>query len=268
MRLESTSRSPMCARWGRPVALGIAALVLLIAFSVLAAVYGGAAARGEVGYDFGLYQRIASYWTNTGDAYFPRQFDRAYTNAGEVNLYPPLALYLFVPFLWLPAILWWVVPMAIVAWSIWYWRPAAWSWPLLAAIAAGIPFAAGIVYGNSSLWAVAALSLALRWPAAAWLLAWKPPLLLFALPFAVHRAWWIAAFPVLAASLPFGTLWLDWLRALQLYRGETALYAASGWILLVAPFVIRAAATRAIPRAQPGTVDDVPPDAVRTKVAA
>ena len=35
-----------------------------------------------------------------------------------------VALWLFVPFTVLPAVLWWAIPIAVTAWAIWRLRPA------------------------------------------------------------------------------------------------------------------------------------------------
>ena len=43
--------------------------------------------------------------------------------AGDV-LYPPVALLLFVPFVVLPAVLWWVIPLSLTGWSMWRLRPS------------------------------------------------------------------------------------------------------------------------------------------------
>ena len=73
-----------------------------------------------------------------------------------VNLYPPTALYLFVPASLLPRVLWWVVPLAIIGWSLYRLRPAWWAWPSIA-LACIVPLngpsvPVALVYGNTLLW--------------------------------------------------------------------------------------------------------------------
>ena len=68
--------------------------------------------------DYQLYMDAARSWLADGTFYLPYQLAGPYlVTAGDV-LYPPYSLVLFVPFTFLPAILWWAVPIAITAgWS-------------------------------------------------------------------------------------------------------------------------------------------------------
>ena len=80
--------------------------------------------------------------------------------------YPPPALYLFVAFQFIPWPLWWGIPLGVTAYIIWYWRPAPWSWPILAAICCLVAFSAPITSGNTEMWVMMAIALATRWPSA------------------------------------------------------------------------------------------------------
>ena len=40
-------------------------------------------------------------------------------------LYPPHALFLFVPLVFVPAIVWWVVPIAVITYAVWRWLTRA-----------------------------------------------------------------------------------------------------------------------------------------------
>lgn len=68
-----------------------------------------------VGIDVDLYIDAARRWLATGQFYEAYQLNGSYQiTLGDV-LYPPVALVLFVPFVVLPGVLWWVVPLAL--WS-------------------------------------------------------------------------------------------------------------------------------------------------------
>ena len=57
---------------------------------------------------------ITRNWVDTGEFYLPHQLAGPYQVQTLVDvLYPPIALYLFVPFLVLPAVLWWAIPMSV-----------------------------------------------------------------------------------------------------------------------------------------------------------
>ena len=86
-------------------------------------------------------------------------------------LYPPIALYLFVPFTVLPAVLWWVIPIGIVTCHVVSARPAWWAWPLIA-FALFLPRAQHIlILGNTAMWVTALVALGLRY-------AWVSPFVL------------------------------------------------------------------------------------------
>ena len=84
-------------------------VLLLWAVVQTIAVYRGAAVRGEVGWDAHVYAAIGMQFLETGHAYFAAQ-SAPYIAEGMVNIYPPTALYLFVPAAVAPTVLWWVVP--------------------------------------------------------------------------------------------------------------------------------------------------------------
>ncbi|HEY4228410.1 MAG TPA: hypothetical protein VGM49_08720 [Candidatus Limnocylindrales bacterium] len=174
---------------------------------------------GMVAFDFRVYADIAHQWLDTGAMYAHFQLAGPYVNTiyldgGVVNSYPPPITLLFTIFVFVPAILWWIIPLSIMTSMAVYWRPAPWSWPVVAASLALLPFAISVANGNSILWAMAATALATKWPGAALGLAGKPILLPFALPFLRPRRSWAVA-GVIAAALALVTLpwWSDYIVA-------------------------------------------------------
>ena len=169
--------------------------------------------NGYGGIDYSLYMDATRRWLDGGSFFQPYQLAGPYPlQMGDV-LYPPNALWLFVPFTVLPALLWWAVPLSVTAAMVWRLRPAPVAWPFLALCCFWPSFVARIVAGNPVMWVMAAVALgfAVRWAFVGVLL--KPSLFPFALLGARDRSWWIALAIVLVASIPFGTMWFDWLTA-------------------------------------------------------
>lgn len=193
-------------------------------------------------WDFLEHRAAAERWLATGSPYWPWElapFD-VWGQAREPIMYPPTFLYLAAPFTVLPAVLWWAIPIAITAWIVWRYRS-----PARLACVAGLvanPFTLTLVwYGNPGMWIVAILALAVRWPAFGPFVLVKPSLFPFALVGFGSRAWWIGLAALAVLSVPFGTLWIDWIRVLLNSRQEAGLlYSAWG----VAPLLIPLCAWR------------------------
>ncbi len=189
------------------VALGV--LIVESAWVAGELVFGFDRQRWGIAGDYVLYRDAAASWLNG------KGFYHAYQIAGPYSMwqhplpimYPPVALWLLVPFVFLPAALWWAIPLGVVAWSLWRLRPAPWAWVAIVVLAL-IPSAPQeIIDGNPGIWAWAACSLAV-------LVGWPGPLILFKpslAPFAIvgirRRSWWLVLILGIAASLPFGAMW-------------------------------------------------------------
>ena len=189
------------------------------------------------GVDFLLYRDAAARWLAGGPYFEPYQLAGPYLiTAGDV-LYPPVALWLFVPFTVLPALLWWVVPIAVTAWSMWRLRPAPTWWPLIALCIAWPTTLLKTWTGNPVMWSVAAMAfgVAYWWPSVFVLL--KPSLFPFALFGANRRRWWIALAVFIALCLPFGSMWADWVTTLANSTGGGLLYSTLEVPMLLIPLV-------------------------------
>jgi hypothetical protein len=223
-------RDPATARWA------VLALVIL-ALGIAAYIRTVSDAFGDLwGYDFEHYLDAARRWIETGTPYLPSEVAGPFDYSPLTFLHPPVSLWLFTPFLVLPAVLWWAIPLGIVGSSVWSWRPAPWSWPLLAAAVAYPRFQAMVIVGNTDLWVWAALALGLRygWPALAIVI--KPSLAFLALVGARHRSFWLGIPVLVVACLPFGSLWLEWIAVVQNSPGDIA-YSALSLPWLLAPVV-------------------------------
>ena len=244
----------MTARWlelfdRRSVALAASAATLLLPLLFVLAIPDPL--EQAVGIDFGLYRDTAARWLAGGPFYEPHQLAGPYLVAHGDILYPPVGLWLFVPFTVLPAFLWWAIPAALTVWAIARVRPRPAVWPLMALCLAWPTTPLKIWTGNPVIWAMAAMSVAIvyRWAAPFALL--KPSLFPFGLFGIRERAWWIGLGVFLALCLPFGGLWVDWVASVVNSRGSGPLYSVLEAPMLLLPLVVWAGRTRQVGRASP-----------------
>jgi hypothetical protein len=205
---------PDRARWGRPLAVGLTVVFVAIGLAQFAFGMNGVG-QHIVGLDIGHYLDATRRWIETGSPYLPSEVAGPFQIEPETFLHPPVAIYLLAPFLVLPVVLWWAIPIGIVAWCVASWRPADWTWPVIAALLALSRFMIPLIVGNTDLWVWAAIAAGLRfgWPAL--LVVIKPSLIPFMLIGIRRKPWWIAAAIILVASLPFGALWSDWISVVH-----------------------------------------------------
>jgi hypothetical protein len=150
--------------------------------------------------DFGIYMDAVDRWLATGGWYQERQLHGPYPiELGDV-LYPPVLLYLLVPFRIL----------------VWRHRPAPWAWVAIALCMAWPYSPAKFVFGNPVIWATAAVALGTIWHWPAALAIVKPTIIPFALVGIRDRRWWyvvvalgVASLPVLALTLLYPQVLLD-----------------------------------------------------------
>jgi hypothetical protein len=211
----------VAARQYRPMMIGLALVILAWAAVQFLAEWNGIWGSSYLGYDYGHYLDAVHRWIETGSPYLPNEVAAPFPEfEPETFLHPPISLPFFAAFLILPAILWWAIPIAIVAWSIVAWRPAPWTWPWLALVLAWPRTPGAIIVGNTDMWAAAVVALALRfgWPGA--LMVLKPSY--FPLIFIGCRrpSWWRTIAVLGLASLLFGTLWIEWIRVVRNAPGD------------------------------------------------
>jgi hypothetical protein len=222
------------------VALLVAAEALAIAIYVIEP-----GPYWTLGMDWAFYRNLGAHWLADGSFYLPRQLSGPYVATTMVdNLYPPHALLLFVPFVFLPAAFWWAIPITILVSVIVYLRPAPWAWVVMLVLLAWPRSISAFLLGNTDLWIVAIIAAAIRlgWPAV--FVTIKPtfaPLVLLG----ARRPWQttlsIVAISVLAlAALP---LWLDYATAMRNAIVDPG-YSVGSIPLMLIPVVARLATTR------------------------
>jgi hypothetical protein len=186
------------AVWARAVAFGTA-LGLLVMVVVM-----GIASRGhDIGIDYQFYRDVGARWLADGTYYLPHQLAGPYEVTLMVDvLYPPAALPLFVPFVWLPAILWWAIPLGILGYVVWSYRPGPWALLAILCLVAWPRTIGAVMFGNTDMWVAAGVAGGLRWGWPIALVALKPvfaPFLLIGI-----RDWraWALGLGLLVVSLP------------------------------------------------------------------
>ena len=215
-----------------PLIIALTVVLLVLAAAEAIALFWIIADQQAIGVDLVYYRDIAQRWLDTGVWYTDRQLSGPYETQTLVdNLYPPHALYLFLPWVVVPAPLWWILPLGFVGWVIWRLRPRAWSWPILALILVLPKSPTLVLYGNSDLWVTAAVAAGVLWGWPAVLISFKPSLGFLAFIGVHRRSWWIAVGLLGVATLPQIPLWLEWPVAIS---NSTA---SASYSLAVIPFI-------------------------------
>lgn len=215
------------------------------------------------GVDYHLYMRATERWLAGGPFYPPEQLAGPFDAFAGGILYPPVALVLFVPFTFLPAPAWWILPILVTVAGMVRLRPGLAGWPL---IVAGLLYQNSIwlvVSGNPVMFGVAALAwLGAGWPTTFFFL--KPSLFPFAFLGARQRSWWVVTLGLALVSLLLLPMWFDWLTVIgNAVTGRGLLYSLHDVPLLMAPLVAWAFRTRGEPRLD----DGVPAGAARQSLA-
>ncbi len=188
-----------------------AAFAVEVTIGVL--VIGGA---GDVGVDFRFYRDAAARWFSEGSFYLPHQLEGPYRVTTLVDvLYPPIALLLFVPFIVLPAFLWWLIPMAVLGCVLVSWHPRMWAVSVMIVLLMPGRAYGAFLWGNTDMWIAAAVTAGLRWGWPAALIAIKPSVFPFLLVGARRRSFWVAGAILGLASVTLWPLWPDYVQVIR-----------------------------------------------------
>jgi hypothetical protein len=232
-----------------PVSVALlATAALLVVMPWAMAVLGNAPyVHWLIGIDADIYFSATRSWLADGTWYLPRQLAGPYgIEYGDV-LYPPILLYLLVPFQWLPFALWWAIPVAAIGWALWRIRPPLWSWSLMVVCLAWPLSVEQLVKGNPVLWIMAAEAVAIAVGLPTTLVLLKPSLFPFAVIGIRRRAWWIQAAILVVLSLPLLELTLLYPQVILDSRGGGLLYSVRDVPLLLLPVVAGLAGGRLWP---------------------
>jgi hypothetical protein len=230
------------------VAIGSVGLVLLVRQLVeLVANWSGYYGFAD---DFTLSIEAAERWLHGGGFYYPFQLTGPYTVWPWAEIYPPPALLLYLPWLVLPAVLWWAIPIGVTSWVVWSWRPRPLAWAAIALLLAWPTTVALVYWGNSGMWFVSALAAATRWGWPGALILVKLGLAPFALVGIWRRSWWLAAAGVAGACLLFLPMWPDYVTAMRNLEtdGPFFLYSVSSVPTMLIPIFAWLGRTVVTPR--------------------
>ncbi len=225
--------APRRERWGTPIVVGLVALELTwIAFVLLSST-----ATPSFGLDYRWHMDAARRLLDTGSPYWPWQVSAPYEIANGAILYPPTAFVLFVAFLPLPPVLWWVVPIGITAYAMHRHRPPDWLWPIAIGCFTLEKSLNVYVFGNPSMWIVAAIAAGTVWHWPFVFVIAKPTFAPVALLGATRRSWWMAAAIIGVVSLVSGALWVEWVAVVR-NSNVSILYNVPTLPLILAPLIL------------------------------
>ena len=168
----------------------------------------------KIAIDYHLYIEATRRFFTEGTYYLPSQIAGPYPTDPGVILYPPPFTLIVAPFLVLPWIFWWAVPIGIVVGVVVYHRPRVVAWPFIAACLWFPGTTVMIVAGNPTMLFVAGVALATGWAVFGPLVLLKPSLFPFALIGIRRRVWWLGLAILVLVSVPFGAMWLDYVKVL------------------------------------------------------
>lgn len=195
---------------------GLAMAILVFAAYSLIVMLQSPWGRLNLGADPVLgYLPGARRFLETGSPYEPAQVAGAWTLGAHSFIHPPAALLLFVPFLVLPYVLWWVLPIAVTIAALVRLRPRPWAWPLLALCLCWPWSTAALIAGNSDMWAMAAVAAGAAWGWPIVALVIKPTFAPLALISVRRPAAWIAAAVLAVLMIPLLHLWFEWLTVVR-----------------------------------------------------
>jgi len=218
------------------ISAGLTLALLILAVEELVGLVSAWLGLGIVGCDFTVYLASARRFLDLGSPYWPAEFVPGFSLDETNFLYPPTTMLLMVPFLWLPAVLWWALPIGTLAWWLWRCRPVVWVWPILGLVAFWPRTSGSLAAGNTDMWIAAAVALGLRfgWPFVVVLL--KPSFAPLAVFGARRRAWWLALGALALVSVPFGALWAEYLAVVR-NVGTPLTYSLLNMPLALAPVI-------------------------------
>jgi hypothetical protein len=236
-------------RWYRLAMFGLAVALLLLAALSAVAAYDVVTTDPRVGFgiDFRIMRELGRRWLASGTMYLPYQLSGPYSIdvtpdlAQTPALYPPAAGPVFAAVSLIPvpiaAVLWWSVPLGLVAALVVRWRPQPWAWAAIAACLVHPMAATQVMVGGTAMWMMAFVAggLAWGWPGALVLL--KPTMLPFALAGIRTKGWWmvVGAIAILTLAGPF----LDYLKVAQnaSASGDGVLYSIRTYPLVALPLL-------------------------------
>jgi hypothetical protein len=203
----------------------------------------------NIAVDYHLYIDATRRWLEHGVYYYPYQSVGPYEASPGVVLYPPTFILVMLPFLYLPWVLYWVLPIGAVVYAVLYNRPRVVAWPGIALCLWSPGTTVTLVTGNPVLLMVGALALGTIWYWPSVLVFLKPSLLPFAFFGCWRRSWLFAFGALILVSASFLGLWVDWVRVVANARHPLGLLYNVGQVpMMLLPIFVWICRTRPAPR--------------------
>jgi hypothetical protein len=231
--------------WYRPVMFGLACAILTMGLMISLAHLGAYVSRDIIGVDYRMFSELGRRWAEDGSMYAPFQFSPySFSQGSGTNnlasmpgLYPPIAAPVFALVRVLPPVLWWALPLGVIALALARWRPAPWAWPLLAAATLSPNLTGVLATGGSTMWVAAGIAVGLLfgWPTLIVII--KPtfaPLLLLG---ARRRSFWIGASILGAMSVLMLPEWARYLEAIRNAESPGLLYSLGDLPFVLVPLI-------------------------------
>lgn len=200
----------------------------------------GGVADLVTGADHEIYYQAALRIRDGGPVYPPFQLAGPYGPESLPELYPPTTVWgLIVPMSFLPAPVWWILPLAIIVGTVIYWWPTLVGWLLILLCLAVERTWVSIAAGNPVMYVAAAVALATRWRWVSILVLLKPTLAPFALWGVRERAWWVglAAFGLFSVTLWMLPQWFDYATAIRNLQVSDPLYLVDNIPFVLIPLI-------------------------------
>jgi hypothetical protein len=216
-----------------------------MAVAAVFAIFGGLAITAiivsvmTVGHNFAIdyvfYREVGARFLADGSYYLPHQLAGPYHVTIMVDvLYPPAALALFVPFTFIPAILWWAVPLGMLGYVVYSYRPGPWTLLAILCLVAWPRVMSAVINGNTDMWVAAGVAGGLRWGWPVALVALKPVFAPFALIGIRNRWTWAIGIALLIVSLPMLS---DYITAMRNIQTDPIAYSAGSLPFALIPLV-------------------------------
>lgn len=237
MTIALHRQAHLAARWSRPLAVGLTGGILLLLALEAAYAYTRSGYAGVVGNDLHIYTDATARLFGGGSWFLDRQLGGAYPLVNGDVLYPPVAAFAFAPWLVLPLWLYLGIPAVGLAWLIGSWRPAAWTWPLIALCLLYPGTLLKWNAGNPSIYVALLTGLGLRFGCPSALILLKPSMFPLALIGVRDRRWWIVVAILALGSLPFLAATLEWPQVALNANGAGLLYSVADLPMALIPVI-------------------------------
>ena len=223
---------------GRLVCFALASVILLLAGFRLYATIIAPWWQGLLANDLIHYELAVDRWLATGSPYPPDQVAGPFQYDERTFLHPPISLPFFLAWKVLPWPLFWILPLALLGYVVASYKPKPWTWPVMALPLLLYPIGGMLISGNTDLWMWGLFAAGVKWGWPAAFMGLKPSAAYGALVGVRDRRFWLACLGLGLASIPFGGLWVEWVRVI-LHSPGTILYSIGNVVMYSIPLVAR-----------------------------